>query len=182
MLPTARTLAFLRKGEAFIAADIVERWVGPPNKPFMRKRKDLFGCIDIVVLEHGKQGLLGIQATSDQSSGNVSTRVRKIREECTAVARAWLQAGNRLQVWGWSKHKVSEKSVRWSPRIVTIKLNDLGELDAHVPDRRKAFRKHKPGSGLAAFAKDVKRQRKSKATSTQLPIAFIGSDSQTGEP
>lgn len=179
MLPTARTLAFLRKGEAFIAADIVERWVGPPNKPFMRKRKDLFGCIDIVVLEHGKQGLLGIQATSD-NGGNVTARVLKIRVDCHPLAHAWLAAGNRLQVWGWSKHKVSEKAVRWSPRIIDITINDVGGLDAHVPPRRKRARKHRPGSGLAAFAKDVKRQRKSKAKSTQLPIAFV--DSQTGEP
>ncbi len=171
MLPTARTLAELRKRELW--ADIVERWIGPPNKPFMRKRKDLFGCIDIVCLD-GLPGVLGIQATSD-SGGNVSARAQKIREECPAV-RDWLAAGNRLQVWGWSKHRVSEKSVRWSPRIVTITLDDLGEFHTHVPERRKPYRKHKlkPGDGLAAFAKDVgKQRRKRKAKPGQRELVNL---------
>lgn len=91
MTPTARTLALLRKRGA--CADVVERRLGGT---FITK--DLFGCIDVVALEPGLPGLLGVQATT---ASNQASRLAKIRLE--PRARLWLQAGNRLVVMGWAK-------------------------------------------------------------------------------
>lgn len=104
MTPTARTLAACRKTGRI--AEVVERWI-----PRANKRKDLFGFIDIVVLD-GLPGVLGIQCTS---GSNVSARVKKIREECWPAAESWLRAENRIEVWGWRK-----KAGRWGVRIVKI--------------------------------------------------------------
>ena len=109
MTPTARTLAAGRKQGWTV--DVVERWIGGGR---IKVRKDLFGFIDIVALQPDLPGLLGIQATS---RSNVSSRVKKIREE--PRSETWLAAGNRIEVWGWGK-----KTGRWGVRIVTITAED----------------------------------------------------------
>lgn len=79
---------------------------GPPGRS-----RDLFGFLDIVALD-GQPGVLGIQATSRT---NVVARIKKIfghpqkpGDEGIAAGlkvvnncRDWLEAGNRVQVWGW---------------------------------------------------------------------------------
>lgn len=89
MTPTARTLAACRK--LGWEPDVVERWIGGGC---IKVRRDLFGCIDLVVLD-GRPGLLGIQATS---GSNGSSRVKKMSAE--PRARAWLLAGNRIAKGG----------------------------------------------------------------------------------
>lgn len=107
--PTQRSLAECRKRGW--PAQVVEKWV-----PQAKRRVDLFGFGDIVALD-GEPGVLAIQATSDS---HVSDRVRKIREECTEAADAWLALGNRIQVWGWGlKGKRGERK-RWTLRCVPI--------------------------------------------------------------
>lgn len=91
MTPSARCLQEGRKRGWLI--DVVERRIQ------RIVTKDLFGCIDLVALD-GQPGLLGIQATS---RSNVRSRVKKIQTECWPAMERWLQAGNRLQVWGWGK-------------------------------------------------------------------------------
>ncbi len=89
---------------------MVERWIGGGR---IKVRKDLFGFLDVVVLD-GRPGLLGIQCTS---GSNVSSRVKKIRDEVWPAAEAWLLAGNRIEVWGWRK-----KAGRWGVRVINISL------------------------------------------------------------
>jgi hypothetical protein len=128
--PTQRTLQRCRKN--LWVADVVERW--QPTGSAGGRRVDLFGCIDVLALD-GKQGALGIQATSHT---NTSGRVAKIlgkqqpNESPEAAAarvhnvRAWLQSGNRLEVWGWRVGLVG-RARRWSCRIVRIVCAD-GQL------------------------------------------------------
>lgn len=112
--PTARTLAECRR-RGWIP-DVVER-----HNTFSGKKLDLYGCIDVVVMDD-HPGLLGIQATSGTNS---SARIKKIRTERADMARAWLERGNRLQVWGWRKFVKPIKGRYWWPKITEIALGDL---------------------------------------------------------
>jgi hypothetical protein len=124
--PTARTLAECRK-RGWIAQN-VEQFVRfpPPGH-----RLDLFGVIDIVaitpatfdvVLIHGQQPRLighgqtiGIQATA--SAAHHAHRRDKILAE--PRAKAWVEAGNRLELWSWSKRGDRGKQKRWTLRVET---------------------------------------------------------------
>lgn len=104
--PTSRTLAWCKERGWLVG--VVERFI-----PQTKRRNDLFGFIDIVVLD-GQPGVLGIQATS---TGNMSARAMKIQEECTEAAKSWLDAGNRIWVVGWAKRGAKGKRKLWTPRI-----------------------------------------------------------------
>lgn len=91
------------------------------------KKIDLFGFIDILVMKFdgkGYTGLLGIQATSGD---NVGARVAKIKGECDEAAKAWLQCGGEIEVWGWTKYKTKVEGDRrsWRERIVPITRADF---------------------------------------------------------
>lgn len=83
---------------------MVEKWI-----PQARKRKDLFGVIDVLAIRDDV--VLGVQATS---RGNVSARIQKIADhENTPAIR---KAGIRLEVHGWGKMA----SGRWECRTVDV--------------------------------------------------------------
>ena len=90
----------------------------------VNKRIDLFGFIDLVALD-GHPGLLGIQATT---TGNAPSRVTKILDECTEAAIDWLQAGNRIVVWGFALRRFKlknggyGKAKRWKLKEYVILL------------------------------------------------------------
>jgi hypothetical protein len=108
MTPTARSLAYLRSlGHE---ADVVERRLA---RTFITK--DLFGVIDIVALEPGKVGVLGVQTTS---GSNVSARIAKIAAE--PRARLWLACGNRLVVHGWQLRGARGQRKLWTVREVMV--------------------------------------------------------------
>lgn len=133
--PTARSLEALKaKGWP---AQVVERWLpgrrakkgGEPGETEATPygvRKDLFGCIDIVALD-GQPGSLGVQACA---GGDVATRAKKAAAE--PLALPWLQAGNRLQVWGWREVWVDTspktRAKRWKVRIVELFVVDGPEV------------------------------------------------------
>jgi hypothetical protein len=108
--PTQNTLKTLRKS-GYIA-DIAEYW-----NSFSRKRKDLFGFIDIVAVVDSEfpEPILAIQATS---YGNISARVKKIKG--IPAAKRWLQSGGKIEVWGW--HKVG---ARYQVRTRPVTLEDF---------------------------------------------------------
>ena len=83
-----------------------------------RKRHDLFGCIDYLILD-GLPGVLGVQLTS---GSNAAARKAKIIEN---LPRQWLEAGNRLQVWSYAKQGPRGKRKVWTLRRVSITLRDL---------------------------------------------------------
>lgn len=111
MTPTARTLKRLR--DQGMMAAVVERW-----NPYAKIRQDLFGFLDVVAVEPGTQGVLGIQATSGT---NVAHRLAKLREEPIASrVEVWLAAGNRLAVIGWRKVGPRGKRKTWKARTEMV--------------------------------------------------------------
>jgi hypothetical protein len=87
----------------------------------IRRRFDAFGFGDVLVMDDHPGALL-IQACS---AGDMSKRARKIIDDCTDNARAWLTRGNRIQVWGWRKGGPVGKRKTWRHREVAITLADL---------------------------------------------------------
>jgi len=119
------TLGDLR-GAVLTRAAAIKQREGPPGV-----KKDLFGYGDLLVLD-GLPGSLLIQCTS---ASNASTRVSKIKS--LDVARKWLSAGNRIQVWGWASRPVDEAQalllrgarkpkMSWQVRIVPVTLDMFG--------------------------------------------------------
>lgn len=104
MSPTQRTLAECRKRGW--TAQVVERF-----NSYTKRRIDLFGVIDLVVITPG--GILGIQTTSG-SGGNHSARMLKARTE--PRLRLWLEAGGKFEVWSWAKRGARGKRKTWTLR------------------------------------------------------------------
>lgn len=109
--PTSRTLEALRKQG--YEADVVERF-----NSFTKQRKDFYGCIDLIATKPGE--CIGVQCTS---GSNAASRVTKILAEPRALS--WLQAGNKLQVWGWAKRGPKGKRKLWSTSIKEITETDF---------------------------------------------------------
>lgn len=87
-------------------AAVAEKW-----NPHARIRQDLFGFIDLIVLD-GLGGPLAVQATS---ASNHASRVRKIQEERAEAAQAWLDAGGRIEVWSFRKQPNGRYAMRVEP-------------------------------------------------------------------
>lgn len=109
--PTARSLAECRKRGW--TAQVVEKW-----NMHAKVLQDLFGCIDIVAIT--PDGILGIQATSDNTGGNAYRRVEKILAE--PRAKKWIEAGGKLHVWSWAKRGGLGKRKLWELRTQVIDL------------------------------------------------------------
>lgn len=110
MTPTARSLQHFRKHG--LTAQVVERF-----NTFSKKRVDLFGFIDLVVLS--PLGICGVQVTS---GSHVSHRYEKIRAEPKAVQ--WMRAGGSIVVHGWRKAGPRGKRKIWSLRVVKAVLSE----------------------------------------------------------
>ena len=113
--PTARALAECKR-RGWRGA-IVERYISAT-----RRRHDVFGFGDLLVLD-GERGALLIQVTT---TSNAASRVKKIIHECSEAAIEWLVAGNRIEVWGYARrvhrNKDGSKSKvkRWTLRRQSI--------------------------------------------------------------
>jgi hypothetical protein len=118
--PTQRSLEYCRK--LSLPAYVTEQWI-----PRANIRRDAFGFGDVLVMD-GHPGSLLVQACAASS---VATRRTKILEQCTEHAKAWLQAGNRIVVWGWgqrvhrNKDGSKSKVKRWTLRVVDVTLGDF---------------------------------------------------------
>jgi hypothetical protein len=136
--PTARTLNECRRRGW--TAGVVERHI-----PFPRPQGtkiDLFGVIDLVVIVppdpepeyeddrqrdqrlSGRQGaILAIQACSGGRTGkdgrgsDHAARRAKILAE--PRAKAWVDAGGRLEIWSWSQRAGAGKRKLWTLRVET---------------------------------------------------------------
>lgn len=126
--PTARSLEWCRR--VGWVAGVVERRqpVGPGKPSWLGKTHDLFGFADLVALD-GHLGVLLIQATTGAHHAHREAKLagapqgtaleddEAARRVLVAVRRA-LAAGNRVEVWSWSKRKVRRggRAVRWTLR------------------------------------------------------------------
>lgn len=114
--PTQRTLEQMKKLNR--RCGIVEKFnphVGPHGKRF-----DLFGFIDIIVIDP-EDGIIGIQSCGQ----GYSDHVKKIEEECADAVADWV-AHAKAELWGWRKVKKVKggKAMVWKPRIGDILVQD----------------------------------------------------------
>lgn len=102
--PTQRSLAYWKEQDGTYVAK-TEHW-----NSFARVRQDLFGFADMVVLQPKvRTGVLAVQTTS---TNNMAAREKKISE--LPAARAWVEAGNKIIVEGWSKKGPRGKKKVWT--------------------------------------------------------------------
>lgn len=111
--PTQRSLAHLKARG--LAVQVVEHWV-----PQARKRRDLFGVIDVVAMDD--QTLLGVQTTS---ASNLSARRAKCEE--SALLRLWLAApGRTFELHGWGLKGAAGKRKTYQLRRYSAALTPHG--------------------------------------------------------
>lgn len=110
MSPTQRALAFCKKQGW--TAQVVERW-----NSYAKVRVDLFGCIDIVVMDGMGGGLLGVQVTT---SSHMGSRLAKMRLE--PRMRTWVRSPARLEIWGFAKQGPRGKRKVWVLRRTVVDL------------------------------------------------------------
>lgn len=106
-------MEFCRK-QGWIAG-VVEKW-----NPHARIRQDLFGCIDIIVIDDLEQGPLAVQATS--GTGHAARRKKSVAEP---RLKLWLEAPARFEIWSWSKRGPRGKRKVWTLRREPITLEHL---------------------------------------------------------
>jgi hypothetical protein len=111
--PTQRSLEHCRK-QGWIAG-VVEKW-----NPHARIRQDLFGCIDLIVIDDLEQGPLAVQATS--GTGHAARRKKSVAEP---RLKLWLEAPARFEIWSWSKRGPRGKRKVWTLRREPITLEHL---------------------------------------------------------
>tara|TARA_R100000315_G_scaffold58758_1_gene34099 strand:- start:245 stop:640 length:396 start_codon:yes stop_codon:yes gene_type:complete len=111
--PTQRSLQHCRKN-GWIAG-VVEKW-----NQYARIRQDLFGCIDMIVIDDLEQGPLAVQATS--GSGHAARRKKSIAEP---RLKMWLESPARFEIWSWSKKGPKGKRKLWTLRREPITLASL---------------------------------------------------------
>ena len=112
--PIKHTLAELRR--LGYHAAIVERW-----NQRAKVRHDLFGAINVVAVrtkvtivahedafgyhvpecDWQDYGVFGIQACSATDAARREAKVRALAADPVSPIRAWLEAGNRLEIWAW---------------------------------------------------------------------------------
>ena len=119
--PTQRTLAHCAR--LGWPAQVVERWIAPA-----RRRVDLWGFGDVIAMD-GLPGSCLIQCTT---TGNAPSRVTKIKTECKALAVTWLEAGNRIQVWGWAKRGKAGARKLWTLKVWDVYYGVDGDIHAEV--------------------------------------------------
>jgi hypothetical protein len=107
--PTQRTLKNLRDNGYL--AQVVEKY-----NMFAHVRQDLFGCIDVVGIKEGVNGVLGVQSTS---SSNTSARYKK--SIAIPAVKVWLSAGNRFLIQGFAKNSKG----RYILKEIEVTLKDL---------------------------------------------------------
>lgn len=112
--PTQMSLDLLRE-YGWLPA-IVEKYIAFGK---VKKRKDLYQCMDIIAIKDGHKGVLGVQTTS---YANVSERINKSMNN--RALHLWLATGNRFCVVGWLFDK--NTFIRYTWREIT--LSSSGEL------------------------------------------------------
>jgi hypothetical protein len=138
--PTSFTLKECAK-RGWIAG-VVERFVRfpPPGH-----KVDLFGVIDIVAIAPSaspampslKPGAtIGIQATTNTGGQHSKHRMKILAEP---RARAWVEAGNRLELWSWSKRVVRNRDGSKAKRPSwTLRVETYEDMVAAQDDRKGA--------------------------------------------
>jgi|TARA_R110000822_G_scaffold310554_1_gene444029 hypothetical protein len=117
LLPITRTIRLLR----------ASGWIaGRVEEARGKISFDWAGYADVIAWRPPNQWFL-VQCTGTTSTtGNVWERVRKIR--ANAAARAMIFAGERVEVWGWSRYKIEHMVVQMMPCDLGCPMVALGKL------------------------------------------------------
>ena len=124
MTPCARTLALMRRS-GYLAA-VVESWL-----PYANRRRDLFGCFDVLAVHPVRREMVLIQTTT---AGHLAHRLAKVK--AAAELPGLLAAGCKVQVHGWKR-----QGTRWHVKVVEMRAADLHAVVA-CPLPRRARRLH----------------------------------------
>jgi len=110
---TARTLKYLR--DHGYQAEVVERYL-----PYVKRRKDLFGFIDIIAING--ENILGVQSCDGSTFAEHDKKI-----VAAPAAPLWLASGGLLWLMGWRKKKLfrGSKAVRWEERIKEYHLGGV---------------------------------------------------------
>ena len=116
--PTTRTLANLR--DRGYRPFVVESY-----NAYIKRKKDLYGFIDVVGLNPDYPGVLGVQTTTGD---HLAERIHKAK--ALKAYWHWLQCGNPVEFHGWRKvlAKKGGKLKIWAPRIVRVTWEDREPL------------------------------------------------------
>jgi len=121
--PTQRTLREMRKLGRICGQ--TERWIPNPAHPGGGFRKDLFGFIDLIILDP-ERGIVAIQSCGQSFKAHLD---KIMDSEVTETVIEWLSNPSRpaLELWGWRKVKLKRggKAMRWEPRIHVFQLEDF---------------------------------------------------------
>ena len=122
MTPTQLTLKHLRE-QGYLP------WIVERNIPCRPPRKvDMYNIMDLIAIRLGET--VGIQVTD---GSHFAEHDRKILE--SEYGLRWLQAGNRLCLYGWRKLLVKrgKKATYWEPRIKYYSELDFPPNNDSVP-------------------------------------------------
>lgn len=126
MSPTARTLTFLRR--AGYLAVVVESWI-----PHVNRRRDLFGCADVLAV-HPRDGIfLLVQVTT---AAHLAHRLAKAKRRPELAL--WLRAGGKFECHGWFC-----QGGGWHVRRVEVRGEDLAAVVLAAPRRAKRGERQK---------------------------------------
>lgn len=117
--PVQLTMRHLRARGDICA--VVEKWNAFAGEH--GKRIDLFGIIDILVLDPEK-GFIGIEACGQ----DFQAHIRKMMDERPQDCINWLSTpGGHLELWGWRKIKMKRggKGKIWAPRFKVFTLEEF---------------------------------------------------------
>jgi hypothetical protein len=108
--PTQQTLKLMR--DRGYTCEVTERWC-----PFSKRRKDLFGFIDVLCIRGNE--IIAVQTTT---AAHVQERINKIND--TVTAGIWLLSPARsIVVHGWAKRGPRGKRKTWQCNEVELKAN-----------------------------------------------------------
>src|SRR5262245_37525671 len=108
MTPTARTLALMRRS-GYLAA-VVETWI-----PHVNRRRDLFGCFDVLAVHPIRREVALIQVTTADHLAGRLAKVKAVPDLAGILA-----AGCKVQVHGWK-----QQGTRWRVKVVELRAEDL---------------------------------------------------------
>lgn len=123
--PTQRTLRELRNQGRLV--DVCERWIVNPRHPGGGFRKDLFGFVDLIVLDP-VDGIVGIQSCGQAFKAHLD---KLLDSDVSEYVVEWLKCDGKLELWGWRKVKRKNKDGSWSkakfwePRVKEITIADF---------------------------------------------------------
>jgi len=112
-----RTLRKCREQGRYV--DKVEWW-----NSYAMRRVDAFNFIDILAIE--TDCIVAIQACGQ--TGHAEHKRKIIDNE---YAKAWIEAGGKIELWSWRKIKKfrGSKMMTWQPRIEEISIEDFSKDD-----------------------------------------------------